>query len=203
MILPLLASLVMWPAMLVLSAVLWISGLPVCAWLAYRWNWRLTTSYLHPDRTIAVWRPRWAWVWSNDEDGVTGHPGWQDLWAGHDRLGAFVWSALRNPSNNLRFVPLLSLVIDPVRVHFVGNHENPPMRISPGNYPPVGHVRWSFTWQFPYAGFVYRRQLTATHHFQIRLGWKLLPKDRLGVADDDYRKLRCGFGTQVHWFREG
>ena len=196
-----LCSLILWPIMWALSAVLWVIGLPVCAWLAYTRNWRLTRSYRNPDRFIAVWRPRWAWVWSNNEDGVTGHPGWQDRYASSDRLGTFIWSALRNPSNNLRFVPFLSLVIDPSRIGYVGNDDDPPKRLE--EYPPVGDVKWSFVWQLPYAGFVYRRQLTATRHFQVRLGWKLLPKDRNGVADDDYRKLRCGFGTQLHLWREG
>lgn len=199
MIRAILASLVLWPAMLVLSAVLWILGIPVCAWLAYTRNWTFSRSYLHPDRVIAIW-PRWAWLWSNEEDGVTGHPAWQEEYAGRERWGAFRWSAIRNPSNNLRFVPLLSLVIDPARIQFVGNTDDPNPKYSVDDNP-LG-IQWAFTWQGLYAGLIWRRQINRDRHSQLRIGWKLLPRDRFGVPEWDHRKRRCGFGTQPHVWRK-
>jgi hypothetical protein len=64
---------------------------------------------------LAPWKPLWAgptwkrplvhnfkggrltWLWSNDEDGIDGQ----------GKYNAFVWSALRNPVNNLKFVTAL------------------------------------------------------------------------------------------------
>lgn len=202
MFLALLASVILWPFMVILGLILYILGLPICALFAYSEDWIESTNYLHPDRVIKVWRTDWAWLWSNEEDGVTGHPGFQEKYVKWPRWGAFVWSALRNPSNNLRFVKGLSLKIEPRLVQYVGNDLDPPKRLPLNEQPPKGNVRWSFTWQGPYAGWVYRKQLTADRHFQIRLGWKLLPKDMYGVSDDDYRELKCGFGTQLHLFRK-
>lgn len=200
--LAILCSVILWPLMLVLSGILWILGIPICAMLARSEDWKESTNYLHPDRVIKVWGRKWAWLWSNDEDGVTGHPEWQERYKDSPRWGAFRWSAIRNPSNNLRFVKGLSFKIDPARVGSVGNSADPAKRMPVDAQPLPGVTKWAFTWQLPYAGVVYRRQLTDTRHFQIRLGWKLLPKDASGVSDDDYRKLSCGFGTQIHWYRE-
>lgn len=55
--------------------------------------------------------PRWAWIWANDEDGVEGPPWFNPT---HSRWKAFVWSALRNPVSNLRFVRGVSKVGRPL-----------------------------------------------------------------------------------------
>lgn len=51
---------------------------------------------------------KWFWLWSNDEDGI--YPTWyarvNSAWS-YERV-IFVWTALRNPCNNLRFVPGVS-----------------------------------------------------------------------------------------------
>lgn len=70
------------------SLVLTIVGIPVCAVLA--WG-----RFYHYDQKYH-W-PKWAWVWDNEEDGVA-PSGYTTRW------GQFVWTALRNPCNNLRFV---------------------------------------------------------------------------------------------------
>lgn len=57
---------------------------------------------------------KWSWLWDNDEDGVL--PPWyvaiHSNWT-YSRI-AFVWSALRNPVNNLRYVPGVSKVGRPL-----------------------------------------------------------------------------------------
>lgn len=85
----------------VVSLILTIIGIPVCAVLAYG-------KFSRPISGKWYW-PKWAWVWSNDEDGVwphwycIDHPNWST-----PRL-EFHWTALRNPCNNLRYVPGVSL----------------------------------------------------------------------------------------------
>ena len=86
------------------SLVLTIVGLPICAVLAYGRFWTYDLS------RDAYRYPRWAWIWDNEEDGtlpywyVLAHPYWSQA-----RL-MFHWSALRNPCNNLRYVPGVSKV---------------------------------------------------------------------------------------------
>jgi len=188
----------LWLPMLLLSAVLWVMGIAVCSWMAFGRNWTDAVSN-KGGRPIKVWNSKWAWLWSNDEDGVLGSVEWEEKYKARPRWGAFVWTALRNPSNNLRYVPKLNVKIDPTKITYVGNHDDPPRK--PDVKPPVGDVKWAYTKHGYYSGFVYRRQLTKERHFQIRLGWKLIPKDRFGVDDNDHRKTSCGFGTQLHLFR--
>lgn len=74
-----------------------LMGLPICFVLAYFKIMRQGPAGL-------LFWPRWAWLWSNDEDGV--HPGWYA--AQFPNWGSwkvtFAWTAVRNPVNNLRFV---------------------------------------------------------------------------------------------------
>ncbi len=88
------------------SLVLTVLGVPVCAVLAYG-------EFSRPVNGAWHW-PRWAWIWDNDIDGVCPH--WYEVahadWSIARR--EFVWSALRNPANNLRFVPGVSKIGRPL-----------------------------------------------------------------------------------------
>jgi hypothetical protein len=87
-------------AIQVASLLLMIAGIPICAVLAYgkfarwdgkQWHW-----------------PAWAWIWDNEEDGDTAtwysqqHANWS---LAHRE---FIWTALRNSVNNLRYVRYVS-----------------------------------------------------------------------------------------------
>lgn len=187
-------SLPIWLAYTLLSLPFYLLGYPICYLLAKREAWEVTKIY----PLTFQWKAKWAFLWGNANDGVVG-PQWWYLehtdWPAWKR--AFMWSAVRNPINNFCLIPWLHPVIDPARVRFVGNSDDPSLKSDVNRKP----VEWSFTWQGLYAGVVWRKQLDATHHRQIRLGWKLLPKDRFGVPDGDHRKARCSFATQVHWNR--
>lgn len=74
--------------------------LPLCA-LRY---WTIRESRYFPGRTIAVWRGGWlTWIWGNEEDGVIGADFFRARFK-DERLSAYLWSAWRNPANNLRFI---------------------------------------------------------------------------------------------------
>lgn len=85
-----------------------VAGIFICLPLAY---FRVTKA---DSNGVLHWRPRWAWLWDNLEDGV--HPGWYAAqfpnWG--DWKITFVWTAKRNPVNNLRFVPGISKVGRPL-----------------------------------------------------------------------------------------
>lgn len=72
----------------------------------------LAILFKQPGRSVTGYpvmnAPRWLWLWGNDQDGLcadwyhTDHmnrPWW---------LNAYIWSAWRNPANNLRFVRWLN-----------------------------------------------------------------------------------------------
>jgi hypothetical protein len=87
-------------AIQLVSLILVILGVPLCAALAYLHGGDFDGTHYH-------W-PRWAWLWDNEEDGVA--PAWYRQahadWS-LERI-MFVWAGLRNPANNLRFVPGVS-----------------------------------------------------------------------------------------------
>lgn len=140
----------------------------------------------HAGFPITAWRGGWlTWLWGNEEDGVTG-PQWWLIRTGATVLpsnrwklarAAYRWSALRNPSNNMRFIPGVNPVIEPSRIQ------------------SVRAARWIFTWQGPFAGFIWFPRI-GEKVFRFWIGWKLKPEDAQGVDDHDMRKPRCGFAMQ-------
>lgn len=202
-ILRILFSIVTWLAYEILvSLPLSIVDIPICAWLASGRSYTAATSVHHAGRTIYTWSAKWAWLWSNDEDGVLGDPRYSKLHERHPRWGSFIWTAFRNSVNNLRFVPILHPVIDSTQVRWIGNHTNPSARRPQGELAR-GTVLWALTWQGLYSGYVIRWQVTDTHFFQFRFGWKLLPKDAEPQTPGDVRYIRCPFGIQLQVRTEG
>jgi len=91
------------------SLVLTIIGYPLIAVLAMFELWTIDPAYAKfPAPVIFEWRGgKLTWLWSNDEDGIFGN-------GPITRRQAFYWSAVRNPCNNLRFVPGVSVVGRPL-----------------------------------------------------------------------------------------
>src|SRR5690606_23980281 len=142
-----LASLILWPLYVGVALTLQLVGLvllvPLC--LFRMWSWRRSyVAQFRPRGPIAAGWGGWlTWLWGNEEDGVNGPMWWAERTRAYDggrlRLAwsAYRWSALRNPVNNLRFVPGINPVIDPARVRH------------------WREGRWAFTWQGLYAGFMW------------------------------------------------
>lgn len=81
------------------SLVLTVLGLPICAALALGANYKCG-----PPGSKWHFAPNWAWIWDNDEDGIAPH--WYNPLVTPWKV--FAWTALRNPCNNLRYVPGVS-----------------------------------------------------------------------------------------------
>jgi hypothetical protein len=153
-------------------------------------------------RLVTAWRGGWlTWLWGNEEDGVTGpHWWWNRTCHGYARhnapwwvsaWSAYRWSALRNPSNNMRFVPVINPVIDPARVRSWEWRKPYPMTIA--KVPRL--VEAIYTWQGPYAGIRCHIEFRGGL-YRFWWGWKLKPEDAQGVSPTDMRAPRCGFATQ-------
>jgi hypothetical protein len=100
------------------SALLFLPGVLFCGafTLAGAFVLKPNPTPLHPwnDPQLYHWRSRWMWIFDNAEDGLS--PAWY-LKANPRRslrANIFIWSALRNYANNLRFVPGVSKVGRPI-----------------------------------------------------------------------------------------
>lgn len=192
-----LMSLPLWLAYSSVALVLDIIGLAIMVPLAacHAWHrrgsqvWPMDTPY---GRSVTTWHGGWlTWLWGNEEDGVVGPTWWRQRmrvgtgypWSWwRESWSAYRWSALRNPSNNMRFIPGINPVIRPEAIRFREGH--------------LG--RWAYvyvTWQGPYSGIRAHISIGSTT-FRFWWGWKLKPEDAQGVPADDMRAPRCGFATQ-------
>lgn len=141
-------------------------------------------------RTVLQWKPRWAFLWGNLEDGIDGLRGgdiaqtwWYEKTAGASDWWRIVrWAAVRNPVGNIRFVPYLHPTIQPRRIRFIGDAQE----------PQRGEAGWFYIWHGIYSGL--RIQ---TRERRFWLGWKLRPQDRNGVSTDDPRFHGCDFAIQL------
>lgn len=186
-----LLSIPLWLArVLLLFLPLLILGLPivaVCAWQAWCWQ----TFSKRFNRTVLQFSPIF-WFWCNFEDGVDGLRGadpaqqwWADQTAGWSPIRRiFIWSALRNPVDSLRWIPLLNPKLEPAHVRFIGmDHE-----------PDNGEVGWYFAWL---AGTPYSCIRVERWGFRFWLGTKIHPEDRNGLQPGDVRAIRCDFAAQL------
>lgn len=190
-------ALVTWSLHLIVGAVLWLIGFPLCFILLTRNAYWKRNSDRWPERVLLEWRTAWAWIYGNEEDGIDGSRGgdpaqswWLKRTDGYaEKTRIFVWSAWRNPVGNLRFVRPFGFLIDPAKVNFVGNSIDPEEshRLDPSK------SYWYFAWCGLYSGL-----WVIVFGIQLRIGWKILPRDAKGLAPDDYRRHGCGFALQLH-----
>jgi hypothetical protein len=167
-----------------------ILGIPLITWQGGHVTFR--PSRYFSGRLLPQFRSQWMRLYRNEEDGIDGLRGGdaaQRWWAAKtsgwsDYRRIFVWSALRNPVDSLRWVPLINPTIDPALVRFVGMDRE----------PRDGEGGWYFAWL---AGTPYSCIRYETKHFRFWLGWKLHPEDRNGLQPGDYRAIRCDFACQL------
>lgn len=180
---------VFWIVRLAIFLPLAIMGIPLVYWQTSRGKHspRPSKRFSH---TLLLWSTWFMWPWQNEEDGVDGLRGgdpaqqwWADKTAGWSpQKRIFVWSALRNPVDSLRWVPVLNPQLIPREVHFIGmDHE-----------PEKGEGGWYFAWMGPYSCIRYE-----TKHFRFWFGWKIRPEDRCGLQPGDVRAIRCDFAMQA------
>lgn len=144
------------------------------------------------DRTVLQWRTPWLFsLWSNAEDGVDGLRGddpnqswWQEKTAAFSpQKRIFIWAAIRNPVDGLRWVRALNPILRPELVRSIGmDHE-----------PAEGEGGWYYAWL---AGTPYSCIRYETKHFRFWLGTKVKPEDAKGLQPNDGRALGCDFSMQ-------
>lgn len=185
----------LWIPVVIYGLATLVNGFVIVLWLTLTNQIVTRESLFWPGRQITAWKPKWAWVYGNEEDGVEGAAWWQAAKAKWPKwLRTYWWSAIRNPVNNDRFVYPLGIIIDPAKIKSWGNVTDSPQDDEAREQ--TLRFRWCYTVQGPFSGFWARVPVWKQRYFNIRCGWKLLPKDARGVPDYDYRKPGCGFGLQ-------
>lgn len=135
-------------------------------------------------KAITAWDYWWMWPWGNEEDGVL----FGDMYKSFDSdaMQIIYWTCVRNPTNNLRFVPILSCKINPKKVGSVGSNKNV-------NLYDLSEPEWFFAWCGVYSNFWVQFKMFGSL-WRFWIGWKIMPKDINGVSA--YRKPGAGFALQ-------
>lgn len=187
-------SIPMWILFIMMRTVLILIG-----WIIVPIAAALELYEVRPDMLFGklVYRHHWAWrilwLWGNDEEGISwyGDPEWPTF------IRIVYSQCWRNPANNLRYVPLLSLQIDPTRVRFIGSLGDWDYKYlsetAVRSYDSDEVSFWSFTWCGAYSNFRWQFMMFGKR-WRLWAGWKIYPEDIYGVTD--HRKESAGFATQ-------
>lgn len=208
--------------------VLWVIGAPLIVWHARKAHYHTAMSRTRrPATRILAWDRAYMYLWGNDEDGISGPV---DYWASHPswtmRRTIIMWSLVRNPVNNRRFVGPFGFRARHWLILACGNCSGSPQDDWVLHEPR--RRLWSWTWQGIYSGLWVRiptqRRLRGTKRIltlfarvielpwlmwedgdsfiNIRAGWKLIPRDEWGIPKSDYRHYGIGAGFQLQWERD-
>lgn len=180
----------LWLIVMLLDLLLSLVNLAVVPYLLKRGAWTMRRSERYRNRMVLAWTPKWAWLFSNEEDGIDGCPmeleygTWrimyekQQWWIDRtskmkleERIRAW---CKRNSASNFRFVPGICLHIVPSKVRTL----------------TISQTAW-LCWQ----------GIRGRIHFvvgksEFEIGWKVKPTDAGGLAPDDYRLPGAGFGAR-------
>lgn len=149
--------------------------------------------------------PAWAWLWSNDRDGAVGDKrGWWHLNApfglgAYHPLSMFVWLALRNPANNMRFTRWLGCPVTDCDYRYWGdeNVEDRPgeggRRLLLATHKKTGRR---------YYGFYGVWQWSTTRAVVIQIGFKGEPKDWAEDYTGDLSRQWAGMTFEINLFKD-
>jgi hypothetical protein len=170
--------------------------------LLWKYTTKTETSIIN-GKQILNWKHRFMWLYSNQEDGIMGASEYKDR---SNFIRIVYWSALRNPSNNMRFIKALTCQLNPKEIKFRGTH---PKDINGTKYQIMlennkdllytydsDMFRFiSLTWQGMYSNLrIQFKMFDKIWRFWI--GWKIYPHDTLGISPNDYRRYGAGFAMQ-------
>lgn len=131
----------------------------------------------HYDGDKYNWKYWWLKPWDNFDDGIANRNYkqfdsmfWQIVY----------WSCFRNPANGLREMPITSVRVKPLQINYITDLED--IRESKARQP-----HWFFCWQGLYMCYFNQYYNDDGELKRIWLGYKLIPRDKMGISPDDYR----------------
>lgn len=151
-------------------------------------------SKIYKGRNILAFTKSIFWLWGNEEEGIGWYGNYKSI-----KMKIIYSECFRNPVNNLRYVPFLSLKINPDKVKFygsLGSHKDNLERHIVEKYDSDSELFWSITYQGLYSNLrIHFNLLNSNYRFW--LGWKIYPEDIYGLPDWDHRRATAGFATQL------
>jgi hypothetical protein len=148
----------------------------------------------YPGRMVKAFKYNIFWIWGNEEEGI-GYYGDAD-WSEMRKI--FYSEVIRNPTNNLRFVPIISVKIKPEKIRFIGSLGNLEDNLSDktlDDYDDDKVMFWSLTWHGWYSN-IRVHFMWLGRPWRFWLGWKLYPRDINGLPEWEHRRASAGFATQ-------
>lgn len=149
--------------------------------------------------------PAWAWLWSNDRDGAIGDKrGWWHLNApfnlgAYHPLSMFIWLALRNPANNMRFTRWFGCPVTECTYRYWGDEavEDRPgqggSRLLLATHKATGRRYYGFygVWQWSRARAVV-----------VQIGFKGEPKDWNEDYSGDLSRQWAGMTFEINPYKD-
>ena len=156
--------------------------------------YEMRNSSISNNKIIRAFTCKFMWPWGNEEEGigVYGDQSWST------QLRIVYSECLRNPANNLRYVPFLSLKIDPNLIDFTGSFGSKSDNLSKETiykYDDNKELFWSLTCCGLYSNIRFHFKLLDAR-YRFWLGWKIHPEDMFGISETSHRYASAGFATQ-------
>jgi hypothetical protein len=174
--------------MLVIFNILAVLGWLVVPIAAAFKAYKITPS-IRDGRPVLNWTWPIMYVYGNLEDGIENG----EYYGIKNKFIQIVyWTCLRNPVNNLRYIPVLSVKVKKDKVKYFGSFDRPEdLEKYDTNIP-----QWFFAWQGLYSNvFVHFNLFGELRRFW--LGWKLYPDDaHFELPPTSYRYHGAGFAIQ-------
>lgn len=150
--------------------------------------------------------PKWLWLWSNDRDGARGDKrGWWDVNCptgdSSDFWSMFIWLAIRNPVNNMRFVKGISCDVSKCSVECLdGNNPDVDDKVNRTGWMWLKATGPTFNYYTFYG--VWPKKKDKTRALIVRVGHKIkLSHGEESYTDDvhseDYTKRWKGFTLRI------
>lgn len=148
-------------------------------------------------RGILNWKYKIFWLWSNQEDGILAG---EELLGWPNAIRIIYWSALRNPANNLRFIPFLSVKINPNKIKYkvskLSTTEGHVIEIASLYMYDRDYLRFTtLIWQGFYSNLRIQFKMFGKI-WRFWIGWKIYAHDINGIDPTNYRAKGAGFATQ-------
>jgi hypothetical protein len=179
-----LLSPILWLGFLILRTIFILLGYIMVPMAVLLDAYEMRESKIYKGRVIRAFTWKIMWPWGNEEEGI----GWYGTGSISKKI--LYSECFRNPANNLRYVPILSLKIVPEKVKFKGY----PIYKDIRDYDLDSKDFIYFAWHGVYSTLrIQRKMLGKRRRFWI--GWKLYPEDIYGVTD--HRSASAGFATQL------
>jgi hypothetical protein len=183
----------LWILYVCLFLVLVVIGWPLVIIAALLEAYEVTDQNYDKPKDGPIYHFTWPWMflWDNFEDGIAN----KNYYTAPNLFLQILYWYNRNPVNNLRITPILSLVIDPKRVRWVGSFRfgAHPMVYDNSNKLPM----WFLCWCGPY--ICYRRQYWRGNKLiEFWVGWRIWPADSLVEKITSASRAR-GSGFTMQW----